>query len=466
MSLLVVAACGVVPLVSLWQVSRAAAQSVRPYIEPRGAEPLVTPVLSVRRVAPSVTIEMQLAGMRRGLRRLSADLPATSCLLVRSQGRTVTARGEQRALIPGSNMKLLVAATALDVLGAEHRYSTSLRGTLAGRTIIGDLYLVGGGDPHLTTRNSPVIQRYPTLAPTFLDTLVDELVAQGVTTVSGSVVGDGSRYDDERFAPGWGDGIRGVEAGPLGALVVDDGLPLGSLIRRSDPGLAGAESLTALLRARGITVVGNPRAASAANQSTQDESPVLATVVSAPLRQSLANVLANSDNNSAEMLLKEIGVAVRGEGSRIAGLQVVLDRLTTWGLPVEGIALADGSGLDRANQLSCQVLVALLEKEATNKVFFDAMAVAGRSGTLQDVFRTPPARDAIRAKTGTLNAVKALTGRAQRSSGTTEFALVVNDRRASNQAEWLGWWNRLATALMAENGNFSVSDLLPIEKTG
>jgi D-alanyl-D-alanine carboxypeptidase/D-alanyl-D-alanine-endopeptidase (penicillin-binding protein 4) len=185
------------------------------------------------------------------------------------------------------------------------------------------------------------------------------------------------------------------------------------------------------------------------------------------LRQSLVNVLANSDNNSAELLLKEIGVAVRGEGSRVAGLQVVLDRLTTWGLPVEGIALADGSGLDRANQLSCRLLVALLEREAANSVLFDAMAVAGRSGTLQDVFRTPPARDAIRAKTGTLNAVKALAGRAERSSGgSTEFALVVNDRRASNQAEWLGWWNRLATALMAENGNFSAGDLLPIEKTG
>jgi len=460
-SLIVVAACGSIPLVSLWQVAGAAARDVDPVASEEPVVAQVTPLLSVRRVADSVHIESQVSGARLGARRLQRELPRNSCLLIRSGGRDVASYGAAAPLIPGSNMKLLVAATALEVLGTEYRYTTALRGTVSGRVVVGNLWLVGGGDPHLVTRSAPVAPRYDVIAPTFLDTLVDELVAQGITTVTGSVVGDGTRYDDERYAPGWGDGIRGVEAGPLGGLVVDDGLPPGSLIRRPDPALAAAESLTALLRARGITVVGNPRSA-----AVMDELPIVASVVSAPLAQSIANVLTNSDNNSAELVLKEIGAVVRGEGTRIAGLQVVLDTVTEWELPVDGIALADGSGLDRANLLTCDLLVSLLERESTNASFIDAMAVAGRSGTLSEVFRTPPARDAIRAKTGTLTGVKALSGVASRGGVSTSFALVVNDRRASAQSEWSAWWNRLASALLTGGRAVPREGLLPIETEG
>jgi len=231
-SLVVVTMCGSIPLVSLWQVAGAAARDINPVATIEPLKTQVTPVLSVRRVAASVHIESQVSGTRLGARRLQRELPGNSCLLIRSGGRDVASYGASAPLIPGSNMKLLVAATALDVLGADYRYTTALRGTVSGRVVVGNLWLVGGGDPHLVTRTPPVAPRYDVIAPTFLDTLVDELVAQGVTTVTGSVVGDGTRYDDERFAPGWGDGIRGVEAGPLGGLVGDDGLPPGSLIRR------------------------------------------------------------------------------------------------------------------------------------------------------------------------------------------------------------------------------------------
>jgi D-alanyl-D-alanine carboxypeptidase len=70
------------------------------------------------------------------------------------------------------------------------------------------LWLVGGGDPLLSTRAYPATQTNPTISPTFLDALADEIAASGVTIVSGSVVGDESRYDKERYVPTWGDGIR------------------------------------------------------------------------------------------------------------------------------------------------------------------------------------------------------------------------------------------------------------------
>ncbi len=66
------------------------------------------------------------------------------------------------------------------------------------------------------------LERYPVISPTSLDALADSVVAAGVTEVTGGVVGDGSRYDDEFFAPGWGDGVAGLEAGPYDALLAND----------------------------------------------------------------------------------------------------------------------------------------------------------------------------------------------------------------------------------------------------
>ena len=58
--------------------------------------------------------------------------------------------------------------------------------------------------------------------PTSLDALADALAAAGVTRIDGAVLGDGSRYDDEFFAPSWGQELHGIEAGPYDALMAND----------------------------------------------------------------------------------------------------------------------------------------------------------------------------------------------------------------------------------------------------
>ena len=88
----------------------------------------------------------------------------------------------------------------------------------------GDIYVVGGGDPVLSgdwyaTSN---LERYPVFNATSFDTLADGLVAAGVTRIDGRVLGDGTRYDDEFFAPGWGAGVAGLEGGPYDALMAND----------------------------------------------------------------------------------------------------------------------------------------------------------------------------------------------------------------------------------------------------
>ena len=103
------------------------------------------------------------------------------------------------------------------MLGADHTFTTEVRAAAApvGGVVAGDLYLVGGGDPLLTSSTYPVANDpNPVMTPTPLDALADALAAAGVTQIQGGVVGDGSRYDDEFFPPSWVNDIRGIEAGP------------------------------------------------------------------------------------------------------------------------------------------------------------------------------------------------------------------------------------------------------------
>ena len=129
-------------------------------------------------------------------------------------------------MIPASNEKLFVAAVALDVLGADYRFRTEVQAPapLAGGVLAGNVYLVGGGDPVLRTADVPDPLRYPSFNTTALEPLADQIVALGITTIDGDIVGDGSRYDDEFRVAAWGDDIDSSEAGPYDALLVNDGL--------------------------------------------------------------------------------------------------------------------------------------------------------------------------------------------------------------------------------------------------
>ena len=95
-------------------------------------------------------------------------------------------------------------------------------------------------------------------SPTSLDALADAIVAAGVQRIDGAVVGDASRYDDEYFAPSWDNDVRGIEAGPYDALLVNDARVTGDPLRASDPAVAAARELTQLLAARNVTVAGAP----------------------------------------------------------------------------------------------------------------------------------------------------------------------------------------------------------------
>lgn len=459
-SLIVAAVVVFMPLYSAWQVASTAASAATPAhtTEMRGGVPLEQ-VFSVRRIAETAALEARVASVRTRLSDVTAQLPAQSCLLARADTRAVAAVRPDEPLVPASNMKVFVAAAALDVLGDDHRFATAAVGSRVGDVVTGNLWLVGGGDPLLSTRGYPATQQYPTISPTFLDSLADELAASGIAAVTGSVVGDESRYDDERYVPTWGDGIRAIEAGPLGALLVNDGVILGQPLKPANPAAGAATVFTQLLRERGITVGGAPRSGTAPSEAER-----LGVLTSAPLSQVLADLLTNSDNNVAELLLKEIGLTRSQSPTRVAGLQAVAHVLEARGITTTGLVFADGSGLDDTNRVTCAALLAVLESFGPDSPLGQGMALAGTTGTLRTVFTAGPAAGRVRAKTGTLRNVKSLSGFFPVGDGAISFALVMNGAGVSNQSAYRPVWDATMRAFAAYSATPRTHDLLPRER--
>jgi D-alanyl-D-alanine carboxypeptidase/D-alanyl-D-alanine-endopeptidase (penicillin-binding protein 4) len=285
----------------------------------------------------------------------------------------------------------------------------------------------------------------PAFNTTSLDVIADALQAAGVTQIVGDVVGDGSRYDDEFVVPSWGpDHVLGAEAGPYDALMVNDGRTFADSTIGFNPNQSAARQFIRLLQARNIAVTGRSRNGTAPADGSVT---VLGGVDSAPLADVVDELLQTSDNNTAELLVKEIGVAVRGEGTRVAGLQEVWNTLAAWQVPLDGVELDDGSGLSRNDRLTCDAIVAVLEHAGVDSELAASLPVAGVSGTLVGELVGGPADGRLSAKTGTLTGVRALSGFLPTDDSVMTFAFVLNGEGVDEPAFYQPLWSRLVRLL-------------------
>jgi D-alanyl-D-alanine carboxypeptidase/D-alanyl-D-alanine-endopeptidase (penicillin-binding protein 4) len=245
--------------------------------------------------------------------------------------------------------------------------------------------------------------------------LVTALRAAGVREVTGGVVGDESRYDSVRSVAGWPAeyGEEG-DVGPLSALGIDDGFATaGPPVPDSlPPPVQSAGLLIRSLRAASIEVDGG-----ATSGTTPAGATVVADVVSPPLGTELGEILKESDNTAMELLTKELGLKQRGSGTTAAGLAAVRADLAADGFPLRGFVNEDGSGLSRADRVTCSLLVDVLERAGPDGLLVRDLPVAGRSGTLVDELKGTVAAGRVHAKTGTLDGVKALSGWALPAAG-------------------------------------------------
>jgi PBP4 family serine-type D-alanyl-D-alanine carboxypeptidase len=146
---------------------------------------------------------------------------------------------------------------------------------------------------------------------------------------------------------------------------------------------------------------------------------------SEPLGRIVHALNADSDNFTAEMLLKALGASAGVRGTSAAGARLVLQELRAAGIPTQGVRIVDGSGLSRADRVTATMLAGVLRSGLTDPRIRDAfrssLAVAGRTGTMKNRLLT--LRGRVRGKTGTTNVASTLAGLI---SGRLAFAVLHN----------------------------------------
>lgn len=363
----------------------------------------------------------------------------TAAVVDVTTGRRLYGVGADDALTPASTTKIATAVAALSALGADHRFTT--RAALEPDT--GELVLVGGGDPTLTAhRNAEGWASLRTLAAD----AAAGLKKRGVREVTLS-------YDTTLYA---GSELHSIgvndNLAPVSALMADEGRTddsvSGPAARVTDPAADAARRFAGFLREHGI------RTTSPGPSKATGRADTLATVSSPPLSDLVERMLTNSDNDIAEALARQTAVAAGQRADFAGGAAAVAARLRKLQLPVRGAVFNDGSGLNRDDRLTADLLTALLVKAGDPahpelRPVLTGLPVAGFTGTLTSRYTDATgAAGVVRAKTGTLTGVNTLAGTVVDKDGQLlAFAFLTSNTTDPLAAQ--AALDRTATALAA-----------------
>lgn len=202
-----------------------------------------------------------------------------------------------------------------------------------------------------------------------------------------------------------------------------------------DPALYAAEVLRDALLRRGVAIRGAAVARHRFPDESTDIAPKLGVLLaehhSPPLVDVLQVVDKVSQNLHAEILLREVAVASGHVGSVEAGLAEMDDFLAGIGIAKGQHEFTDGCGLSRATLVAPQAVVTLLAHMNQSKYreqWLGLLPIGGEDGTLGSRFQGHPEARSIRAKTGTLDHVRALSGYAESPEhGRVAFSFLVNN---------------------------------------
>ena len=358
---------------------------------------------------------------------LSADTVLHASVLLASTGEELWSEGARTAVTPASVMKVLTARAALAVLGEDYRFRTRVLFDPVGNRLV----VVGGGDTTLTRLPIGSSSYYPGAA--HVDTLLDQSVvfleSRGLKGSPLTLLVDQSRYAS---FPAWDDSWRpGSEQlgfiAPISSFHLDGGRDDPSeriSPRSSDPSLRALGLVESGLLARGVELVSSEMT----GEAVSEDGLILVSVVSSsPVSDLVGQMLRDSDNQLAEMLIRETAVAA-GVNSFEEAIRLGLPedlRQTT------ELFVQDGSGLSPLNQVSPHLVALLLRDVVADPQWAalrDGLPRPGGSGSLARRF-TGVAGDAapfVRAKTGTLTGVRSLAGIVGEGEDTLVFSVMVS----------------------------------------
>lgn len=228
----------------------------------------------------------------------------------------------------------------------------------------------------------------------------------------------------------------------------------------SVPAHFAASVFRATLEGRGIALGGSIRVVDDAQESTLGRlhapavgrrgARVLARHVSEPLREYLEVVNKQSNNLFAELVFRTLGRTVEGVGTPEAGARAVRRALAHLGVDMRGVVLVDGSGLSAENRVSALTFVSVMDRMAASaqwETFWASLPEAGQRGGLGRMYNTAAAGN-LRAKTGTIEGVSALSGLVRTRDGErVAFSLLVNGTASTSRAKRVE--NEVGVALAA-----------------
>ncbi|MGE0641456.1 MAG: D-alanyl-D-alanine carboxypeptidase/D-alanyl-D-alanine-endopeptidase [Thermoanaerobaculia bacterium] len=400
--------------------------------------------------------------------------------------------------ILASNTKLLTTAAALGILGGQFEFETRVmgRGTITGDRLVGDVAIVGDGDPNISGRfhdgDSYGVFR----------SWARQLLGEGIRHVSGDLLMVDGIFQPPSVHPDWPrDQLSAWYEAPVEGLSFNDNCVLVRVTPGSRAGLpAHVETVPRLdyfeIRSTATTTGSRARSHLAIGRLADSETIVVSGAiytgsgpseewvavqnpaayfaagvraafaeegveidggtffVAAALgsewqllashRSGLARTLEvtnkRSQNFYAESLAKYLGYSQRGEGSWSAGVGVVSEFLDRLGVAPESFHLVDGSGLSRGNVMSPRAMTQLLEKmyfHPLGREFVRSLPYSGEQGLhwQRRLARTPYAGNVF-AKTGTIRGVSTLSGYAKAASGRVyAFSILCNQVRSTAAAK-------------------------------
>ena len=326
-------------------------------------------------------------------------------------GRLLADINGTRPRIPASNQKLISSAIALDRLGPDYSLTTRLW-----REPDGSLRMTGEGDPDL---DLPQLQRFARLA-------------LGSGGDSGQTPGTAVRIQlveepQQRWWPaGWHWADR---AEAYGAPITRLALTSNAL----DMAVSNPPSRLQRLLSQEIKRQGGSAAITlvSAAPGASEDGVLLHEERSVGMHGLLSLANTDSHNFTAEVLLRQ------GTGSwdLNQARQLAMQWLSSQGLPMAGVSVVDGSGLDRGNRVTSRLLAALLLRMAQHPYaanYAASMAIAGQRGTLRNLYRGTELEGQFRGKTGTISGVRSISGILNTADGPRYISMVSNGAGSPN----------------------------------